>query len=247
MKRNNPNRKPSVIRRPAFWPDEMYQNNNRFYQQDDSRFAIYGILVAIILILALIIGCQTAKIIEITSRTVDVEAAEIVIEFDSTLADLIEQIDLEQKIVTMPVYPDTADIWMPDMPTGEFKTYMDYRTITRRDSAQYQLQQLAWTDADGFRRYEQYYLIALGTGFGSTIGQTYEITLSGGRVFLGMLGDVKADEHTDKSNRFIEMNGNIVEFIIDRKKMDADVLTGGDVSPLGFEGAIIRVLEVDYE
>lgn len=230
-----------IERQPDTWPD-MYEQNNKFFQPDNDRFTVMAILITIILILVMVICCQCTKMYEISNRDVEATAPS----FDDSQALKVETLKFEITI-TMPVYPDTPDVWMPDLPTGKFKTYMDYRTITRRDSAQYQLQQLAWTDADGFRRYEQYYLIALGTGFGNTIGQTYEITLSGGRVFLGMLGDVKADEHTDPTHRFIQINGNIVEFIIDNKKMDADVLTGGDVSPLGFDGAVQKIRKVEFK
>ena len=40
---------------------------------------------------------------------------------------------------------------LPDVNT-EFKTYMDYRTITDTSSAQYDLQQHAYTDSQGIRR-----------------------------------------------------------------------------------------------
>lgn len=55
---------------------------------------------------------------------------------------------------------------------SSFKTYMDYRTITNKSSAQYKLiQEWAWADCEGFLRCngerdlgiaDDYYLIALG-------------------------------------------------------------------------------------
>lgn len=235
-------KKDKRIRPENLWPD-LYEQNNQFFRPDNDRFTVMAILITIILILVLVICVQCSKMIEISNR--DVEAAEII--SDSRLATQEAFADAVDRIITPTPTEAVQGILALPSADGKFKTYMDYRTITRRDSAQYQLQQLAWTDADGFRRYEQYYLIALGTAYGNTIGQTYEITLSSGRVFLGMLGDVKADEHTDRTHKYIEMNGNVVEFIIDRKKMDADVLTGGDISPLGFDGAVTKIRKVDFE
>ncbi|MFA5448851.1 MAG: hypothetical protein WC292_00195 [Clostridia bacterium] len=49
------------------------------------------------------------------------------------------------------------------------KTYMDYRSITRLGSRQLELQQRAWTDSQGFRKIDDYYMVAMGTFYGEVI------------------------------------------------------------------------------
>jgi hypothetical protein len=119
---------------------------------------------------------------------------------------------------------------------------MDYRKITNRNSKQYALQRLSTTDGQGFRRFDNDYLIALGSHFAQNIGQRLEITLSDGTTFYARLGDYKDDRHTDPTNRFIKANGNVIEFIVDSKIMDRQVLRSGTVSSLGFEGQVSDIV-----
>ena len=130
----------------------------------------------------------------------------------------------------------------PKVADGSFKTYMDYRSITCKTSAQYKLQQKATTDAAGFRRYQNYYLVDMGTAYAKKVGETFEITLASGKTIACMIGDIKAPQHTDKTNRYMTANGNIVEWIIDRKRMSPRALSLGDVSSLGLQGAVVRIL-----
>jgi len=130
---------------------------------------------------------------------------------------------------------------LPRNASGEFKTYMDYRTITDRTSAQYKLQGMARTNEYGFRKVGNYYCVAMGTFYGKSIGQKFLVTLESGREIPCVLGDVKDDRHTDKNHQYIPVNGNIVEFIVDKRIMDPAVLKTGDVSGLMFEGRIIKI------
>ena len=236
MKSNKGSR--PTIRKVDIWPDIFEQPDCRF-QRDNDRFAAVGILIAIILILVLVISFKLGQISELQKMTSEVEAAE----FDDSTADQIDMINR----ITPTTTPDPG-LPLPDqaLADGSFKTYMDYRAITRKDSPQYQLQKLAWTDADGFRRYEQYYLIAMGTAYTNTIGETFDITLSTGKTIACMVGDVKDNQHTDRTNRYIPINGNIVEFIIDSNRMDPGILSCGDISSLGFQGAVTQIQATEY-
>ncbi len=134
----------------------------------------------------------------------------------------------------------------PKVADGSFKTFLPYNLITKKDSPQLMLQQLAWTDRNGFRRYNHYYLIALGMAYTNTIGETFEVELSSGQTVQCMVGDVKHPKDTDPSMRFVPVNGNIVEFIVDKESLDPEIVSGGNISPLGFQGSITRILPTGY-
>ncbi len=133
---------------------------------------------------------------------------------------------------------------LPSKTKGEFKTYMDYRKITNKSSKQWHLQQLATTNEEGFRLFNGRYLVAVGTFYADEVGKELRITLEDGTVFLAMVGDIKDNLHTDRTNRYIEKNGNIVEFIVDVDKLDPITKKLGNVSNSGFEGHIAMIEEV---
>lgn len=81
---------------------------------------------------------------------------------------------------------------LPGVDTA-FKTYMDYRAITDKESVQYDLQQLAYTDSQGIRRIDGDVCVALGTGYADKCGERFEITLDSGNSFTAIVGDIKSD------------------------------------------------------
>lgn len=134
---------------------------------------------------------------------------------------------------------------VPDV-DSDFKSYMDYRCITNTSSDQYKLQQKCYTDDNGLRVYDGYYAVALGTYYSSTIGDKFHITLDTGEEFDVIVGDVKADCDTDKTNRYVPVNGNIIEFIVDTKKLPKDVRWMGTISALDdFEGSVESIEKIE--
>lgn len=131
---------------------------------------------------------------------------------------------------------------VPKSTSGTTKTYMDYKTVTDQSTMQYALlnSDKAYTK-DGFRMYDGYYCIALGSYYGREIGAKYYITLSNGKKLRCILGDQKQDGHTDKKKHmFAKKNMDIMEFIVD----DID-LPGGDISAVpGFEGSIVSIRRI---
>lgn len=127
---------------------------------------------------------------------------------------------------------------------GEFKCYEDFRALTDTGSPQYALQREAWTDMYGLRRVDGFYCIALGSAYGTEIGEKYIITLSTGYEFLAVLADQKADVDTvDGHTR--DRNGAVIEFIVDTNYLPADVRQMGDVSCVpGFAGEVTEIRRV---
>ena len=111
---------------------------------------------------------------------------------------------------------------------SSFKSYMDYRTITNRSSKQYKLQQGAKTNKQGFRTYNGAIMVALGSGFGK-VGDTVEIFTENGS-FKAIIGDQKADKHTDKENKYHLTDKSVVEFIVDTKSLEKSIKQMGDCS-----------------
>ena len=110
-----------------------------------------------------------------------------------------------------------------------FKSYMSYKAITKKDSKQYKLQQLAHTDSQGFRKYEGQYIVAVGTGVGGTVGQFIDIILENGTHIPAVIGDIKSDKDTDESNIFCH-NGCCTELIVENKTLISSVKISGDCS-----------------
>ena len=145
---------------------------------------------------------------------------------------------------------------IPDYDTA-FKTYMDYRKITDKTSAQYMLQMEAYTDDMGLRKYEDHYIVAMGTYYSDNIGDTFKITLDNDTSFNVIIGDIKADCHTDSQNMYspvYDNNGNlisakVIEFIVDTNTLDRSVTKLGTVSAYdNFKGNIVKIERTDiYE
>lgn len=109
------------------------------------------------------------------------------------------------------------------------KTFMNYTTITNTSSNQYVLQQISYTDEDGFRKINNRYCVAIGTAFETSVGQIFDVELENGTIINCVVGDIKDDRDTDVSNVFTSQ-GCCLEFIVDIPKLDGIIKTLGDCS-----------------
>lgn len=130
------------------------------------------------------------------------------------------------------------------IPSGNtsFKSYMDYRAITNKNSAQWDLQTKCWTDKDGLRRKGDYYVVALGSYYADHIGDRFIVTLDTGVEIPVIVGDFKADKHTDSTNRYTlteDGRKNILEFVVDTQQLPEMARKMGDISYVsGFRGNV---------
>ena len=154
----------------------------------------------------------------------------------------------ERTTANNPDAPDNAIVGKKfDIPSAgkSFKAWMGYKAITAKRSLQYKLQEKATTDEYGFRRYNGYYMIALGTYYtGYSCGKYFRITLDTGVTFDAITGDVKSDAHTDARHQ--HRNGNIVEFIVDTSKIGI-CRNSGDMSDANggmFSGKVVKIEEL---
>lgn len=130
--------------------------------------------------------------------------------------------------------------------SGECKTWANYQAVTMKSSPQYKLLNAdnCYTDpATGIRMVDDCYCVALGSYYGSTIGQKYLIKLSSGNEFKAILCDQKSDRHTDANHQYAVNNKDIIEFYIDRRYKPAAV--GGSYGSLPqFAGAVISIEKI---
>lgn len=135
-----------------------------------------------------------------------------------------------------------------------FKSYMSYKAITNKESIQYQMQQEAWTDEYGLRRYGDAYMVAMGTFYAQSCGEYFNVTLESGESFLVVTGDIKSDKHTDDSNMYspVYIDGrmeyaNIIEFIVDTSAMSRSVRRSGNIGTIDcFSGQIKSIERVKH-
>lgn len=112
-----------------------------------------------------------------------------------------------------------------------FKAYMSYKTITDKTSFQYKLQKEAYTDEEGFRKFDNRYCVAIGTAFDVQVGQYFDAQLKDGTIIKCIVGDIKADCDTDKTNTFTSQ-GCCLEFIVETNTLNSTVKITGDCSNL---------------
>lgn len=139
---------------------------------------------------------------------------------------------------------NTQEMALPYGVDGSFKTYMDYRAITNKRSWQWGLQTRAYTNEEGFRMIDGKYLVAMGTYYSNGYGEEFIITLDSGEELNVMVGDIKANRHTDSTNRYITRNGNIVEFIVDTNVLGSMSRRMGNVSYSGLWGGITKIEKI---
>lgn len=130
------------------------------------------------------------------------------------------------------------------------KTYMDYRMITNKASAQYKLQQNSdvYTDNEGFRRMNDNFMIAIGNYFEAKVGQLVEVKLASGSKFKAIVADIKDNKHTDGENLQHIKDGSVLEFMIDKAKLNPTIKKMGDCSyskENDFQGNVVSINTLD--
>lgn len=203
------------------------------------------IVVAVILV---IISLIIAKNIVETNK---VETSETTFGIES-----VPTVKAEEIIDTPKLTTTYTSLGVPNI-NSSFKTWMSYRAVTNKRSPQYKfINKWGWADSEGFMRCsgerdlgidQDYYLIALGSYYGTTIGTKYRITLDTGKVFYGALADCKNNKHTNSTNQYVPKNGNVVEFLVDTRKLNKTVKRTGSANnypPLN--GQVVKIERIDF-
>ena len=114
---------------------------------------------------------------------------------------------------------------------GRFKSYTNYRLLSKNSSQWNKIQchENAYTDGNGLRKVGNYYCVAMGSYYSTTLGDTFEITTEGG-TFQVVICDFKANQHTDSTNRYTTHNGCVIEFYVDMNTLNSTARRMGDIS-----------------
>lgn len=116
-------------------------------------------------------------------------------------------------------------------PSGHHpKTYMDWDCITSPSSKQYEIKQQSYIGNYGVIMYQGRYSVALGSGFIKCAGTKFDLILANGTVIPCIAGDMKADIHTDDSNRITSHDGSMAEFIVNTSSLVSKARKMGDIS-----------------
>ena len=125
-----------------------------------------------------------------------------------------------------------------------FFSWMPYRTVTYRNSRQWQMRQVAVTGHDGIRRYNDLMKVAIGTGWGAWVGCRVTIVLCSGISFDAVVGDIKDDRHTCSMNKVTVSpinNQCVLEFIVCTISFCQEARRMGDMTYMGFEGRVVSI------
>lgn len=139
-----------------------------------------------------------------------------------------------------------------------FKPYTRHTAYDIKSSQQYKLQQIALTSSDnGIRMVEDplgdwRYCVALGTywagGHPEHIGRCVDVFMQNGATLQCVLADVKRTEDTKNgANRYGATNNDVLEFIVDGKRIPEAVRISGNVSNAGeqFKGEVVYMIVYD--
>lgn len=131
---------------------------------------------------------------------------------------------------------------IPQTNYKDFKSYMSYKAITNNSSKQYALQQQATTNENGFRCIDGKPLVAVGTGWGLSVGDSAVVHCDNGNSFEVVIGDIKADIHTLSDNKTTASNNCRCEFIVDMSSLNPTVKRRGNVSVLQeYSGYVVNI------
>ena len=232
---------------------------------EKNKTSVNNGIIPTIMITALIISvsmiadvkqCENQKAIIKNQQTIISEISEIKNKNVCNVNEFVNEVSIAKTCLTEipePKQEFEIQLEVPDCDTS-FKAYMDYNCITDDTTAQWELQQIAYTDEYGLRKIGTDYCVAVGSYYSETVGERFKITLDNDSEFTVIISDLKKDEHTDSSNRYspvYDENGefysaNVLEFIVDEDQLHSMVTTLGTVSYYNeFKGNIVSIEKIN--
>lgn len=176
------------------------------------------------------INIQNVKATEITNNKINIKEniKDEIISANGQIVnlDLPKEITVKEMIEIRNQILKENQIVMPAKPHTTFKAYMRW-TATSSNSAQYKLAEKATVDKDtAIMTLNGRYLVALGTRYAEYIGEEIDVVMENGTVIPVIVGDWKADIHTDEWNSASSAKGDILEFIVSSNEEAGIVVNG---------------------
>lgn len=161
-----------------------------------------------------------------------------------TTSELSEQLKEEKSQSETPQGTSTAESYTPRdysyYDTG-FRSWMSSSAITDTGSSQYKVVSLAETDSNGLLVIDGKPVVALGSGWSLRVGDTARVTTDK-TTYDVVVGDIKADSHTDSSCKVTVHNGCVVEFVVDSSALNSQIRISGNVATLSqYRGKVLSI------
>ena len=141
-----------------------------------------------------------SAIVESTTQVASVTVNSEIISHEETTSEVSSETKLEP--ITVEHVPNVHD----------FKSYTNYRLLSRKSSQWKKIQTIAYSDSNGLRKVDNYYCVAMGSYYTKTLGDLFRITTDTGNIFDVIITDFKADRHTNSTHQYTKRNSCIVEF-----------------------------------
>lgn len=179
--------------------------------------------------------------IEEDLKQIEAQNAELLIKIEEMNQKIEEETTIIDNIIANPSTTSWAvgeEVPLPDLPTYRYLC-TDYRFYNLPNTPHYRLQQVAWTDEMGCRRFNNDYIVGLGSGYSIDIGDRFAVELENGFRFTIIMGDGKndqtdTDQETHRYTPCKDYDGNdcanVIEFIIDDQIMAKEAYKYGSLS-----------------
>lgn len=172
----------------------------------------------------------------------------------SSIATLVISLAICTNVLALDVTYESMGV--PNIDSS-FKTWMSYKAVTNTSSPQYKfIHTWGWSDSEGFMRCNgeadlgitsNYYLVAMGSYYGTKIGTKYRITLDTGKVFYAALADRKANKDTNSTHQYCPGNKDIVEFLVDTSKLNKNVKKMGSANVyMPLNGSVVKIERINF-
>lgn len=183
----------------------------------------------------------------------EIEPAVAIIVGDVPTTDMTETPQTTVEQTTAKTAEEFLFFQPPSLPLPEVDTsvklFTDYRRYDIVGTPHYNLQQLAYTDEIGCRRYGEDYIVGMGSFYSTTVGDRFLVELDTGVSFTVILGDGKADVDCDSSHMYTpcfnydgQAVGNLLEFIVDTDVLAHKVYAYGSLDCIPyFEGSVEKL------
>lgn len=150
----------------------------------------------------------------------------------------------ESAYTSSEVENNTTNLEVPGKQNG-FKTWMPHTTLSTTSPNRKLLSKVGYTDKNGLWKIDDMYCVALGSYYSDQLGDIFEIELSSGNKFKAISVDHKADIHTDSTNRVTKGSGCVVEFIVNKNKLNDKIKVSGNVGILPeFAGTYTKIVKI---
>lgn len=245
--------------------NNKYSEEMRFILKKQKRnnkilFNLMILLLIIIVTLSIIIANKTIEFkdnINEISKELEIEKAknkELEKIINNNFEEMKSEVNLRDKLILskekeinalndkIEALSYTSGNILNVVDNSDFKAWMDYKTITDKNSKQYKLLVSAISDKNGLMKIDNFVCVATGSKYGS-VGDKMKITLDNNNIFYAIKTDQKSDAHTingtvDKTNR------SAVEFIINKNNLNKNIKKMGTVSVLEEYKGKIKTIEI---